>query len=30
MHATLWALIAGFVVKAAVQVVTASEGTTWS
>ena len=30
MHATMWALIAGFIAKAAVKVITASEGTTWA
>jgi hypothetical protein len=29
MHATVWALIAGFIAKAAVKVVTASEGGLW-
>jgi hypothetical protein len=29
MHATVWALIAGFIAKAAVKVITASEGATW-
>ncbi len=30
MHATVWALIAGFVARAAVKVITASEGGNWA
>jgi hypothetical protein len=29
MHATVWALIAGFIARAAVRVITASEGANW-
>ena len=30
MHATVWALIAGFVARAAVKVITASDGAVWN
>lgn len=30
MHATVWTLIAGFIVKAAVKVITASDGAVWN